>query len=150
MMVHVTGAAVWHINADEPSALDYNDFNQDELYKADQYRSSDHDPLVVGLFGDNDNDGVLDVLDNCPGTVLPESVPTSGQLKPNHWALTDADFDFDTTAPKGKDPGRSYSTTDTAGCSCEQIIQAQGLGNGHTKFGCSIGAMDNWIELVTP
>jgi len=39
---------------------------------------------------------------------------------------------------------------DTAGCSCEQIIDAQGLGNGHTKFGCSIGAMQNWISLVNP
>jgi hypothetical protein len=150
MMANVTGAAVWHINADEPSALDYNDDNQEDLYSADQYRSSDHDPLVVGLFGDNDNDGVLDVVDVCPATAIPESVPTSGQLKPNRWALIDGDFDFDTIASKGKGPRRSYSTTDTAGCSCEQIIEAQGLGNGHTKFGCSIGAMDNWVELVTP
>ncbi len=45
----VTGATEWHINADEPLALDYNDFNPPALYKADPYRSSDHDLIVVGL-----------------------------------------------------------------------------------------------------
>ena len=45
----VTGATEWHINADEPRALDYNDFNPPALYNADPYRSSDHDPIIVGL-----------------------------------------------------------------------------------------------------
>jgi hypothetical protein len=47
---NVTGAAVWHINADEPLILDYNtEFNPPSLYAADAYRASDHDPIVVGL-----------------------------------------------------------------------------------------------------
>lgn len=49
----VTGATVWRINADEPSLLDYDmDFKQpaqDALWAPDPYRSSDHDPVVVGL-----------------------------------------------------------------------------------------------------
>lgn len=49
----VTGATVWRINADEPSLLDYDmDFKQpaqDDLWAAEPYRSSDHDPVVVGL-----------------------------------------------------------------------------------------------------
>ena len=49
----VAGAADWHINADEPSVLDYDvSFKpeaQDRLYEADRYRTSDHDPVVVGL-----------------------------------------------------------------------------------------------------
>jgi predicted extracellular nuclease len=49
MTLQVVGTAVWHINADEPSALDYNEFNQPELYKPDQYRASDHDPVLVYL-----------------------------------------------------------------------------------------------------
>ena len=80
-------------------------------------------------------------------------MPALGQLKPNHWALTAAGngFDFDTVLKgKGKGPGRSYTIADTAGCSCEQIIEAQGLGNGLSKYGCSIGVMDSWVELVTP
>ncbi len=45
----VTGVVEWHINADEPVALDYNDHNQPALYNPDPYRASDHDPVVVGL-----------------------------------------------------------------------------------------------------
>ena len=46
----VTGAAIWHINSDEPPILDYNtEDNPPELYRPDAYRSSDHDPVLVGL-----------------------------------------------------------------------------------------------------
>ena len=92
-------------------------------------------------------DGVPDEDDLCPETVIPESVPTV-RLGTNRWTLMDDDFDFDTTPPKGKGPKRSYNTTDTGGCSCKQIIVELGLGNGHTKFGCSISAMDDWVALV--
>jgi len=101
---------------------------------------------------DDDGDGVLNDSDMCPDTVIPEGAP-SGELNPNHWALTEDGngFDFDTVLKgKGKGPNRSYTIEDTAGCSCEQIIDAQGLGNGHTYQGCSIGAMDNWVELMNP
>jgi predicted extracellular nuclease len=49
LLEQVTGAAFWHINADEPSALDYNNYNQPLLYNPDPYRSSDHDPVLVGI-----------------------------------------------------------------------------------------------------
>jgi len=45
----VTGVNFWHINADEPAALDYNDYNQSVLYHPDPYRASDHDPVLIGL-----------------------------------------------------------------------------------------------------
>jgi uncharacterized protein len=45
----VTGVTTWAINADEPRALDYNDFNQPGLFQPDPYRSSDHDPVLVGF-----------------------------------------------------------------------------------------------------
>jgi predicted extracellular nuclease len=46
----VSGATIWHINADEPVAIDYNtEFKTQDLYTATPYRASDHDPLVVGL-----------------------------------------------------------------------------------------------------
>ena len=49
----VTGADVWHINSDEASLLDYDtSFKQDAqdaIYAPDPYRSSDHDPVLVGL-----------------------------------------------------------------------------------------------------
>ena len=49
----VTGAADWHINSDEPDILDYDTTfkppAQEALYEPNQYRTSDHDPVVVGL-----------------------------------------------------------------------------------------------------
>ncbi len=54
MNAQVAGVAEFHINADEPSVLDYNtDFKtanlQTTLYAPDQFRVSDHDPVVVGF-----------------------------------------------------------------------------------------------------
>lgn len=104
----------------------------------------------LGSPADTDGDGVPDEDDFCDDTTIPERAWTV-PLNPNHWALTDNDSEFDTvTRGKGKGPNRSYNLEDTAGCSCEQIIEAQGLGYGQTMHGCSIGVMDHWVELVTP
>jgi hypothetical protein len=98
---------------------------------------------------DDDNDSVSNTEDICPGTVIPEAVPTE-RLGVNRFALTDGDAIFDTTPPKGKGPGKVFTLADTAGCSCAQIIEALGLGEGHTKFGCSSSAIREWIEMVHP
>src|SRR5262249_1859980 len=46
----VAGATVWHINDDEPPVLDYNtEFNPAGYYQPNVFRSSDHDPALVGL-----------------------------------------------------------------------------------------------------
>lgn len=46
----VAGAAEWHLNADEPTVIDYNtDGKPQDLYNALAYRASDHDPVVVSL-----------------------------------------------------------------------------------------------------
>lgn len=50
----ILDAEVWHINADEPRALDYNtEFKSDEqvnsLYSEEPFRASDHDPIIVTL-----------------------------------------------------------------------------------------------------
>ncbi|MBP8251133.1 MAG: ExeM/NucH family extracellular endonuclease [Herpetosiphon sp.] len=56
----VTGVTEWHINADEPIILDYNvefkntpgctsSCTSPDLYTATPYRSSDHDPVIIGL-----------------------------------------------------------------------------------------------------
>ena len=51
---HIVDANLWHINADEPDIIDYdNSFKPADqaelLYAADLYRSSDHDPVIVTL-----------------------------------------------------------------------------------------------------
>ncbi len=54
LTAQVTGAAVWHIDADEPPALGYETTYKaadqiETLYRNDPYRASDHDPIVIGL-----------------------------------------------------------------------------------------------------
>jgi predicted extracellular nuclease len=53
LTAQVTGAEDWHINADEPDVLDYDTTfkpdAQDALYEQNAYRTSDHDPVIVGL-----------------------------------------------------------------------------------------------------
>jgi predicted extracellular nuclease len=53
MFHQITGAADWHINSDEPDVLDYDTSfkppSQDALYEPNASRSSDHDPVIVGL-----------------------------------------------------------------------------------------------------
>ena len=46
-----TGADIWEINAEESIALEYDRYNYHGtlFYAPDAYRSSDHDPVVVGL-----------------------------------------------------------------------------------------------------
>ncbi|MDX1500714.1 MAG: lamin tail domain-containing protein, partial [Thermoanaerobaculia bacterium] len=148
----VTGYEYGRANADAPEELLERDGTEPDAGPDDLFlRASDHDGLVLYLFKDEDGDGVTDALDVCPGTEIPESVPTSG-LGVNRWALTDGDTAFDTTPPPGggNGPGLSFTTQDTAGCSCEQIIDAQGLGSGHEKYGCSNSAMEEWVALVNP
>lgn len=49
-----TGADVWNINSGESVALEYSRFRSHgtEFYAPDVYRSSDHDPVIVGLAAD--------------------------------------------------------------------------------------------------
>jgi hypothetical protein len=57
LSAQIVGAAHWRINADEPSIIDYNtEFKQPvcatcgpDYYTTTVYRSSDHDPVVIGL-----------------------------------------------------------------------------------------------------
>lgn len=47
----VTGADIWNINSVESVALEYSRYNNNvtNYYSPDQFRASDHDPVVVGL-----------------------------------------------------------------------------------------------------
>jgi predicted extracellular nuclease len=62
LVPQIAGVADWHINADEIPLFDYNDdartadeasFEEESdtlpLYEPDEFRTSDHDPVVIGL-----------------------------------------------------------------------------------------------------
>ncbi|SEJ41481.1 hypothetical protein SAMN04488058_107142 [Deinococcus reticulitermitis] len=78
----VTGVTEWHINADEPTLIDYNvEFKQNpecrtstctspDLYQPTPYRASDHDPVLIGLNLNRDEvREVLSVSVSGPDTV---------------------------------------------------------------------------------
>ena len=73
LTAQVAGAIEWHVNADEPTALDYNEEfkspnHVNTLYAPDPFRSSDHDPLIVGL----------DLIPQCHGRNATVYVSTAG------------------------------------------------------------------------
>jgi hypothetical protein len=70
----VSGVTQWQVNADEPRVLDYNEEFKSvgqvtSLYNPDAYRSSDHDPVIIGLQfmvplpGDVNGDSCVDRTD---------------------------------------------------------------------------------------
>lgn len=61
----VTDAGHWNVNSGESSAYQYN--GDPALYAADPYRSSDHDPLVVGIDLEERCAGLLPTLRGTPG-----------------------------------------------------------------------------------
>jgi hypothetical protein len=100
-------------------------------------------------YDDADGDSVCGDVDACPETVLPEAVPTVS-LGVNRFADTDGDGVFDTTTRSRKGGRRSFTITETAGCSCDQIIAALRLGKGLRRYGCPTEIMATWLSAVSP
>ncbi|WGP06943.1 ExeM/NucH family extracellular endonuclease [Bacillus subtilis] len=108
----VTGADVWNINSVESLALEYSRFNYNvsDLFAPDQFRASDHDPVIVGLFDSSDEGGDddtgADAADNAdadgssdhPGG---KNAGKNGGKNGNHWGSRDGDH------PGGKNAGKN-------------------------------------------
>ncbi|MCS4592349.1 ExeM/NucH family extracellular endonuclease [Brevibacterium sediminis] len=108
----VTGADVWNINSVESLALEYSRFNYNvsDLFAPDQFRASDHDPVVVGLFDSSDeggdDDAGADAAENAdadgssdhPGG---KDAGKNGGKNGNHWGSRDGDH------PGGKNAGKN-------------------------------------------
>lgn len=98
ILSQVTSVGEYHINADEPSVLDYNtDFKtanlQATLYAPDEFRVSDHDPVVVGLELHFPFDGFFPPVDKKPalnavkaGSTVPVKFSLGGDFGLNIFA----------------------------------------------------------------
>jgi hypothetical protein len=81
LAARVTDAAEWHINADEPSVIDYNtEFKKPlcptcgpDYYTPTAYRSSDHDPVVTGLY-------LVKLIEGGPGKDKLSGTPGDDQI----------------------------------------------------------------------
>lgn len=113
----VTGVTQWHINADEADLIDYDmTFKkpaQDLLYEPNAFRSSDHDPVIVGL----------DLCDEVPPTLnVTVSRPTLWPA--NHKLIT---VTTAVTAADNLDPNPAVSLVSVTSNEADD-----GIGDGKT------------------
>jgi predicted extracellular nuclease len=94
LLRQVRGAGDWHINSDEPTLVDYDTSfknpSEEALYEPNQFRASDHDPVVLGMelgvrqceFSDNAATSTRTLLSDCD--------TSQTILVPNGWTLDGA------------------------------------------------------------
>ena len=99
----VTDAAAWTINADEVSLIDYDmtfkEDAQDALFAPDAFRSSDHDPVLIGL----------DLADD-PVDVTPPELSVTSET-PDLWPPNNRWRDVETTIEVSDDSGEPVTVT---------------------------------------
>ena len=104
--------------------------------------------MTYVIFGraytDSDNDGVSDGTDACPGTAIPERVPTQ-QLGNGRFALVDENSIFDVGTADGPVPS-NFTMTRTHGCGCGQILAQVGRSGNEARFGCTLETMQSWTS----
>jgi uncharacterized repeat protein (TIGR01451 family) len=134
MVSQITGADAWHINADEVDLFDYNDEVLDVgeatfeekpdgsalvpprvvFQPATPYRASDHDPVVVGLFGAPSSDLSATVVDT-PDPVVAGNNLTYTVTMTNNGPDTASSAAWTDTLPAG---AGFVSLSSPAGWSC--------------------------------
>ena len=98
---------------------------------------------------DDDGDGVLNLADACPGTVVPDpTVPTADTLGYYRWALVDDDTQFDTRTWRDVPPLHTFTIADTRGCNAGQIADAMELRDWQYRRGLTSLAMWRWVNGV--
>lgn len=121
----VSGVSEWHINGDEANLLDYNDTVQDPgeqnfdvkpsattLYEANAYRSSDHDPVIIGLCTTPTPPSAFSISRSGSDVSL-QWTPTTNDAAHWVWRSTDPYF-TPTTAPHRGQAAGVHSLTDAA------------------------------------
>jgi uncharacterized repeat protein (TIGR01451 family) len=129
LLPQVTGAAKWHINSDEPTVLDYNtEFKSPgqivSFYNVDPFRTSDHDPVVVGLFQ------VADL--SIAKSDAPDPVIVGETLT---YTLT--------VANNGPDDATEVTVTDTLPAGVAFVSATAGCVNSAGTVTCTVGALTN-------
>jgi uncharacterized protein len=132
----VTGVAEWHINADEVPLFDYNDDVRDAgeatfeeesdvfpLYEANEFRTSDHDPVIIGLnLMAYDFDGFYPPVENPPVV----NVVRAGSAVPIQFSLNGdrgLDVFFD-----------GYPIWTTVACDGTIVGETVGAGNSSLEY----------------
>ena len=101
---------------------------------------SDGDGVGDACDPDDDNDGILNDVDECPGSTIDNI-----NLNPNQYAQN---IDFGAfECGRNNDQSIVYDMTITKGCTCKQIVEKLEAGEGHLKKGCSPSLMEEWTGI---
>ncbi len=119
LQAKVAGVAEWHVNADEPSVLDYNlDYKtpnlQNTLYAPDQYRYADHDMILVGVDTEFSFSGFFQPVESLPAV----NTVRAGSAVPVKFSLA-GDYGLDVFAA-GSPGSQEYS--------CEASVPSTAVG----------------------
>jgi len=136
LMDEITGVTIWHINADEPDLIDYDtSFKQDAqdaIYAPDAFRSSDHDPVIIGLRG------TLPDTNNPPS--MPNLVsPANGQQN----LPTTVTFQWTPVTDPDNDPvsyDLTYCTDSNLVSNCNVQVASLQKGTGISYAGLGYGS----------
>ena len=111
--MEITGHDTWNINSDEQIALDYNDeFTPADLTALDRndaFRSSDHDPVIIGLKLASEQGTPAMVT---PAPVVPEPQPETPTTPPALPAVFISEIHYDNP---GADVGEAIAVQGAAG-----------------------------------
>ncbi|MBB6096648.1 hypothetical protein HNR42_000060 [Deinobacterium chartae] len=160
IVASVTGVTQWHINSNEPRALQYTNsrYSSDNTYAPTPYASSDHDPIIVGLNLQPDPvrsaaprvvlSGDANVLQNTAYALGIEVQPDTGRTITDLKVKWTAQAAFETLAPNTTSATRTYTepgnytitvqATDDAGRTGESTktvtVTSSGGGSGADLF----------------
>ncbi|HEU4324110.1 MAG TPA: ExeM/NucH family extracellular endonuclease [Roseiflexaceae bacterium] len=129
---------IWHINADEPVVIDYNtEFKPQDLYSATPYRSSDHDPAIIGL--------QLQAAPLAPASFAGSSLTVNQTTVSPGGVLT-----YTLTISNSGQVGSTFSVTNTLPAGVT-VLSAPGLTvNGNTvSLNGAVGAGEQQTFLIT-
>jgi 5'-nucleotidase len=140
----VTGADVWNINSVESVALEYSrhNYNVVDLYADGPYRSSDHDPIIVGFNAqaeatDPTEEPTPDPSDSAPSDGATASASADPADTPSQGPTSGSDSGADGTAGAGAD-GAGNAGAGNAGAGADQAGHTpSGTGLAHT--GAEVG-----------
>jgi hypothetical protein len=78
---------------------------------------------------------------------VPESVPTQA-LARGRYAIVKGTPTVAGTLLFDSSSGAAFTTGDTAGCGCEQILTATAKTGDERRYGCTADTMRSWVKMV--
>ena len=162
----VTGAATWEINSVESVALEYSrhNYNVTNFYQPDEFRSSDHNPSIMGIStgapaeepGDNDGQEPGDDEGQQPGEQPGDNAGQEPGDNDDQAPGQESDEDTSDDVAAGNEdsddsegqPGAGGSDSQRSTTSDSGSTSASGSGKGLPRTGAELTALGAGLALL--